>query len=335
MKKRDFSLKAIIKENSLQKIQDNFSFATGIGMLMVDAEGKPLTSPSGESKLCQEALRGHSRNELFGGYRCLPTFLGGEGVVDKDLSYICELDVGMHNFVVPLRFKDNTVAAYAVLGPAILIMRKSKEEYRKIAENIGMDIEELWSALLEVKIVSLHGIQSLINLVRDVGEFIIHLSLRNYMHQQGREVVQVSEQATQLNKVLHDLLEVAFEVSKADVGSVMFVGADCQHFTIKASKGIPEDIAKNARVKIGEGIAGIVAKDAAPLLIDNNNRDTRLKPYLNRPQLASSMVFPIKVKNRVSGIMNLGALETSTTRFTLENINLMKRLIDLATVAIV
>ncbi len=335
MSKDRFALKNIIDQKALQKLQDNFSFATSVGMFMVDAEGKPLTTPSGEPKLCTKLLKNRPKSEPFGGYRCLPTFLGGQGIVDKNLSYVCDADAGMHNFVVPLRLSDGTLVAYAVLGPVILIMRKSRDEYEKVAQDLGVDIEELWNAVLEVKVVSLHAIQSLIDLVRDVGEYVINLAYLNYQHRRGlEELARNDQKSQQINKVLHDLLEVAFEVSRADVGSVMFVEPDGEHLTIRAAKGVPDEIVKSARVKIGEGISGIAAQEQRPLLIDNNFRDNRIKPFLNRPQLASSMVFPIQFKDRLSGIMNLAAKESSEVRFTEQDMQLMRRLVDLAAVAI-
>jgi ligand-binding sensor protein/putative methionine-R-sulfoxide reductase with GAF domain len=334
MERNSFSIKNFIDEKILQRMQDNFALATGVGMFIVDSEGRPLTIPSGEPKLCSKLFKDRPRKEPFGGQRCLPTFLGGYGVVDKNLSYVCDADAGMHNFVVPFRLSDGMVVAYAVLGPVILIMRKSKDEYRQSAEELGVDVEELWNAVLEIKVVSLHGIQSLIDLIRDIGEYIMNITYLNYMHKRGQQETLKAGKNEHLLKVLHDLLEVAFDVSKADVGSVMFFEPDGKHLTIRASKNVPEDIVKNTRVRIGEGLAGIAAQEQRPMLIDNNNRDNRIKAYLNRPQLASSMILPIQVHEKVSGIMNLAAFETSSVRFSNQDMNLLKRLVDLAAVAI-
>jgi hypothetical protein len=46
------------------------------------------------------------------------------------------------------------------------------------------------------------------------------------------------------------------------------------------------------------------------------------------------MVLPLKSEKRVMGIMNLAALQTSPVRFDRKNLNLMNRLLDLASVAI-
>ena len=46
------------------------------------------------------------------------------------------------------------------------------------------------------------------------------------------------------------------------------------------------------------------------------------------------MVIPIKTGSRVLGVMNLGALQSSPTRFDNNNVNLINRLIGLATIAL-
>ncbi len=138
----------------------------------------------------------------------------------------------------------------------------------------------------------------------------------------------------QLDKALQVLLEVAFQVSKADIGSIMSFKKSKNILTIHSSKGIPLDIASATRVKLGEGISGIVAQEERPLLIDDDLSNNRIKSLLNRPKLKSSMILPIKTQDKVVGVMNLGALRSSPVKFNQSSVALMGRLIDLATVAI-
>ena len=68
-----------------QKIQDTFSAMTNIGIRTLDENGKELARSGGHP---------------FFKKSCLPTFLGGDSVVDKNLSFVCP--PGFHNFVSPL-----------------------------------------------------------------------------------------------------------------------------------------------------------------------------------------------------------------------------------------
>ena len=327
LKEHQQSLRDLIDIKEWQRIQDNFSAITDVCLRTVDPNGKFLTSISKEPRLCSDLLEKSPHRERICG-SCLPTFLGGKATVDKNLSFICH--AGLHSFLTPLR-TNGKVLGYLIAGPVVLIKRRPKEEYRKIAEQLNLGLEDLWSAISEIKVISFHGVQSLVELVKDVCEYSIRLVYQNVIAKRGGAMALDSPK---LSRLLNALLDVAFQVTQADIGSIMFLDKDMDELTIRASKGLPEDIVSKTRVRLGDGISGTAAKERVSFLIDNNLRDNRIKDYLKRPSISSAMVIPIQVKNRVLGVMNLGALQASPIRFTAGNMGLMNRLIDLATVAL-
>jgi ligand-binding sensor protein len=325
LKEEDLSLKELVDLREWRKIQDNFSTITNLGIRLLGAKGNPVTHPSGQPRLCSELLKKSPlKDALCGG--CLPTFLGGKAVVDRHLSTVCK--AGLHNFIVPLKYYNN-VLGFIQLGPLVLVMRKPKEEYRKIAEELNVDLEEFWSALLEIKVMSFQSTQSVMELIRDVGEYTIKLAHDGLMKK--REVV-MTEETPKLKRLLNALLDVAFQVTGADIGSIMLMDKYRKHLTIRTSKGISEEIVRNAKVKLGEGISGMAVEEGRPYLIDDGLEDNRIKQYLRRPSISSSMVIPIKVEDEVLGVINLGASRPSSVRFDINNMHLVDKLIDLATV---
>ncbi len=323
----DLFLKNLLDIQTWQKIQNNFTAVTGVTLRTVDPQGDPATQPSGLPRLCADlANKPYLKSKVCGG--CLPTFLGGSGVVDRNLGYVCQ--TGLCNFITPLRVK-NSIFGYIILGPVILVMRKNKEEYRQLAEELMLELDELWDMLLEIKIVSFQGMRSLIELIRDVGEYAVRLAYQDILKK--KEVVMAPD-SSKLNRLLNALLEVAFQVTGADIGSVMFFSKDTNDLTIQASRGIPEEIVQKTRVRLGEGISGIAAKERKSFLIDENIEDNRIKRYLSRPYISSSMVVPISVKEKTLGVINLGALQTSLVKFNTDTVKLMDRLVDLTTIAI-
>jgi ligand-binding sensor protein len=323
------SLESLIDLKSWQKIQDNFSALTGVGLRLVDEIGVTVTSPSGEPRLCSDLFKDQAlKNKLCGS--CLPTFLGGRAILNKNLVFVCEM-AGLHNFATPIEVDSGKVLGYMIVGPVVLIALKAKEEYRNIAEELGIDLEEFWDAIVEVKAMSFRGIQSLVELIKDIAEFNLKSAYYKTVKAQRKDLA--SDQA-KLARLLDSLLDVAFEISGANVGSIMLFNKTKSELTIHTSKGISPEIVRNTRVKLGSGISGMVAKSGESFLIDNNTRDNRIKPYLNRPNVASSMVLPLKIEERIMGVMNLGSLETSTVRFGEDNMLLMHKLVDLATVSI-
>lgn len=323
------TIKDVIDIRAWQKIQDNFSAVTGICLRTVDANGKTITSPSNEPRLCGELSPESSLVSKICA-NCLPTFLGGRGVVDRNLSFQCL--PGVHNFIAPLRIDRKEALGYLLIGPVILVMRKPKEDFHQAAEELNLDLDYLWNALVEIKVMSFQGMQSLVELIKDVGEYTLKLAYQNAMRE--RELVMTLE-LPKLSRLLNVLLDVAFQISGADIGSIMFIEKGKNELTIKVSKGLPEEIVKNTRVKFGDGIAGMAAKEGRPFLINDQTDDNRIRPYLNRPNLNSAMVLPLRVKNQVLGVMNLAASKSSTTaRFNPDNLNLMNKLADLVSVAI-
>jgi ligand-binding sensor protein len=325
---RNLSLKDLIDLSEWQKIQDNFSAVTGVGLRLVDSEGHPLTSPSKEPYLCSQILKKYPAREKICG-SCSPTFLGGKGIVDRNLSFLCH--AGLHNFVTPLRLDGSKVLGYLIVGPVILVMRKTKEEYNVTAQELGIDADEFWSAILEIKVVSFHGAQSLMELIKDLGEYTVKLAYQNKIKE--REIFMATG-SHKLVRFLDALLAVACEISQAEIGSVMFFDKDSDELTIHASRGLSDEIVRNTKVRLGEGIAGLAAKEGKYFLIDNTIQDMRIRPLLKRPYISSSMVIPLRMENKIIGVMNIGARSTSSVRFTKKNINLMKRLVDLAALAI-
>lgn len=327
MQEKMLSFKDLLDLKSWQKIQDNFAAVTGIGIRTLDPKGNPLTHISAEPRLCGQLLKTHKQKVLCGG--CLPTFLDGDAVVDKNLTYSCQ--AGLTYSVVPLRLENGTVLGYVILGPVVLIRRKSKEEYEEVAEKLYLSLDEFWSAFIEIKVVSLRGMQSLVGLVSDVSQYVINLSFKNVLKEKGA----ASDLAySKLKNILSALLEVAFDMSHADIGSVMCVDESRQNLTIEASRGIPDDITKKTRVRIGDGIAGMAARDGHSFLIDENMQNNRIRSYLSRPYLGSSMVLPIKIKERVVGVMNLGALKDSLVKFDSTHVQAMDKLLGLVATAV-
>lgn len=321
MEKRDsLSLKDLIDIKEWQKIQDNFSNVTEVNLRTVGPEGNLITSPSKTIRLCDELLKTSPlKNKICG--ICLPTFLGGRGVVDKNLIYSCE--PGLYNFVAPLRMDNGRILGYIVLGPVILVMRKSQEEYERIADRLSLGAEAFRDAIAEIKVMSYHGMLSLIELIKDIGEYTINLTYKNITHDSSK-----------VNRILDVLLDVAFEVSQADMGSVMFFDEKKENLTIRSARGIPDKIIKETKVKSGVGISGIAALEGRPFLIDDTITDIKILPHLRRPHIGSSLILPIRVEDKVMGVMNLSALKTSQVKFNTDNLNLMDRLINLATIAI-
>ncbi len=327
MQKPNFALSEILNATEWQKIQDNFAAVTETGIRTLDCEGKNITEPS-----CTPRLNNYLKNLPGAKHRicnsCLPTFLGGTGVVDKNLRYSC--DPGISYLLAPLQIRQQIVLGYLIIGPVILVMRRPKEYYQGLSDELGIDLQDIWKMILEIRIISTHVADSLVELIKDICQSVLN-SRYTIM---ARERDNPLPYSRLLPRVLEALLDVAFQVSGADIGSVMAYNRKKKELTIHSSRGIPRDIADTARIRIGEGIAGTAAQEKTHLLINRSFDDPRIKPFLNRPRIRSSMVLPIRFKDSLLGVMNLGATEKASVTFTEEKAGLINKLIDLATLAL-
>jgi signal transduction histidine kinase/DNA-binding response OmpR family regulator len=114
---------------------------------------------------------------------------------------------------------------------------------------------------------------------------------------------------------IHELLDffvgqVVKELD-SDRASLMAVDAETGELKIVASRGISEDLVKKARVRVGEGVAGWVARTGKPILVKDAHNDPRAQ-YRESNDLASSFIsspivlsIPILLEEKVLGVINV------------------------------
>ena len=68
------------------------------------------------------------------------------------------------------------------------------------------------------------------------------------------------------------VLVAALDLVGADTGSIMLVDEEGENLVIAAAEGLSRAVVLSTRQRIGEGIAGWVAREAAPLLLNGTAR---------------------------------------------------------------
>jgi len=320
-----------------QKIQDYISAVANATIRTVDMQGNLLTSASGVARLCREVPYIIEKDKDYC-KKSLPKFLGGSGEVDENLSFECF--PGLKIFAVPLKLHEQE-RAYILIGPFFLIKRLNKQDYAQIAENLSIDLELLWSYLLEIKVFSFKGISTLIDFTRNIYEYILQLShsnveFENKMLGRFNDDMWLNKMysSKQLVKILDILLEIALSTTNAEYGSIMLVNQQKKELFIKSSRGLPDSVVNSTRVKLGEGIAGLVAQEKQPYYIDDKTNDERIVNRLHKPNLSASMVIPILLKDRALGVMSLSTSEQHPTVLNQNNLDTMSKLVDLAGIAL-
>ncbi len=108
--------------------------------------------------------------------------------------------------------------------------------------------------------------------------------------------------------VLRLMLDSACQMLKCPVGSLLIVEKQSGELAVAALKGVGES-QHDAKVKLGEGVIGRVFDTGKWLTIDDVDTDPR---FINGAKgnipFKSFVSVPLKVRNKVIGVLNVGSL---------------------------
>ncbi len=137
-----------------------------------------------------------------------------------------------------------------------------------------------------------------------------------------------------LEELLRLIVHITAETMNSKVSSLMLLDPEKKELVVKATQSISEAYNKKPNVKLGEGIAGVVAKDNKPVCVLDVREDAR---YLNRDiarkeVLVSLASVPLAVKGRVIGVLN--CYTSKKHKFTQHEIGMLTAVANQAAVAI-
>jgi len=128
------------------------------------------------------------------------------------------------------------------------------------------------------------------------------------------------------------LLDLAINYAHAEKGSLMLL-TDREELHILAAKGLDPELVRNFKVKIGEGIAGTVAKNHTPVLVRDIEQDSDFKMFRRDHYNTKSFIScPLINKNKLLGILNINDKKDNTP-FSVDEFELIKILANHAAVA--
>jgi response regulator RpfG family c-di-GMP phosphodiesterase len=111
-------------------------------------------------------------------------------------------------------------------------------------------------------------------------------------------------------------VEMIAEVMNARTASFMLVDEERSELYIRAARGLREEVVCDTRVKIGDSVAGWVAKHGQPLLVTNIEEDPRFgRSNRHQYETKSLLSVPVKIEGRVVGVININN-KISCTPFT-------------------
>jgi signal transduction histidine kinase/DNA-binding response OmpR family regulator len=137
-----------------------------------------------------------------------------------------------------------------------------------------------------------------------------------------------------LNELLYKIISLATQVIEAQTGSIMLIQPADNTLAIKASIGLDTNIVRQTKLRMGSSIAGYVAQNGEPLMVEDINKDSRFSHVSKKHYVTRSLLcVPLKIKDKILGVINLSDKKTGNP-FTGDDLRLLTTFASQAAMAI-
>ncbi len=109
-----------------------------------------------------------------------------------------------------------------------------------------------------------------------------------------------------LEDILRLIVAVTAEVMRSNICSLLLINEKKNELVIRATQSVSEEYNKKPPLKIGEGIAGKVAKENKPLSVRDvtMEKEYKYRDIAQKEGLRSLLCVPLAVKGKVIGVIN-------------------------------
>src|SRR5437868_1611817 len=122
------------------------------------------------------------------------------------------------------------------------------------------------------------------------------------------DVAKALTSSLNLNSILQTIMDKMAEYFRPDTWSLLMVDENKDELYFAIAVGDAAEMLKSVRLKVGEGIAGWVAKHGEPLLVPDVYTDPRFTSRVDEMtkwKTHSIICIPLKAKQRVLGVIQL------------------------------
>jgi len=152
----------------------------------------------------------------------------------------------------------------------------------------------------------------------------------NALYEAGKSIGSTAN----LKELLRQIVSLASNVTEAQVGSIMLLDDSEKYLTIEAAIGLSQEIIDSTHLPVGTSIAGYVAGTGEPLIIDDvEKHDDFQRINKERYGAASLLCTPLKIKNKVIGVINM-ANKDGEGMFTKDDLKLLSTFASQAAIAV-
>lgn len=202
----NLQVKDVIDIDILQKLQDNFAESMDIASVTVDINGNPVTKPSSYTSFCINLTQSTAK----GTSRCAESHRkGGEEAVRTGRPYVYKCHAGLIDFAAPILIEGKQIGT--ILGGQVLTEAPIESEFRKTAEEIGVNRDDYVNAAKKVKVTTEKNIKAAAEVLYITANTLSkigyeQLKLKSMAHT-------LSENFNQISAAMEELASSSIEVT--------------------------------------------------------------------------------------------------------------------------
>ncbi|MDY6912778.1 MAG: GAF domain-containing protein, partial [Chloroflexota bacterium] len=134
--------------------------------------------------------------------------------------------------------------------------------------------------------------------------------LRHHHHMQALDRISSAVSGLwDLDAVLRVSLEGVLEIIDGDIGGILLLERESLKLRYRVHRGLSATYVEQVQIGVGEGIAGRVAQNGEPILVEDISRDPRTvyPDLVSTEGLKGFASVPLKAKEKVVGVMNIAS----------------------------
>ena len=140
-----------------------------------------------------------------------------------------------------------------------------------------------------------------------------------------------------LDQVLASIMDRISALLKPRNWSLLLVDEKTNELYFQVFVGKQREKIKNVRLKVGEGVAGWVAKEAKPVWVTDAYDDPRFTPKVDKQtdfKTDEILCVPMIARNKVLGVIELINVQEGREKFREEDLKVLATIADYAAIAI-
>jgi diguanylate cyclase (GGDEF)-like protein len=149
------------------------------------------------------------------------------------------------------------------------------------------------------------------------------------------DVAKALTSSLDLDSILQTIMEKMAEYFRPDTWSLLMVDEEHEELYFAIAVGAAAEKLKNIRLKVGEGIAGWVAKNGEPVILRDAEKDPRFARRIDEAtqcETRSVICVPLRSKLRVLGVIQL--VNVDIAQFNEPEVFFLQALCDYAAISI-